>query len=211
MINKYLKTTVPLIVVMFSLAISGCVYINEYKGPDSDTAPEFSQVKRLEAIEGKYRNAGEPEGYFSVVLWGEYKEDENQTLDSALDYFTVNGKKVFHKDIDTIEIKLANVSGLKVTARDRNGKKVKSQTYYLGKDFKIIEEKKVPVRDEMMLFAGSDDPMLGPKGESVELGLNREGDVVCRTKSWAYGVVYSILPVGGSVTTDWIFHRLPEK
>lgn len=187
---------------------AGCVSYSGYHGPVGDKPPKLAHVEDLKAIEGTYRNAGDPKGYFSAVLWGEYPKGQDNIPEDALDYFTVEGRKVFHKDIDIIEVKLIGKDRVRVTALDREHNKVKSEDYIFGKDFKIENGQKVSVRDKMMLTAGADDPVLGPKGFTVELGLNKQGDVVCRTRSWGYGLVYSLIPVAASDTTDWVFRRL---
>ncbi|HKK05117.1 MAG TPA: hypothetical protein VKA50_04645 [Gammaproteobacteria bacterium] len=191
--------------------LAGCASYSGYHGPDGDTPPAFAHVNDLKAIEGTYRNAGDPKGYFSAVLWGEYPKGADKTPDSALDYFVVDGHKVFHKDIQVIDVAWADKDRIRVTARDGRGHAVKSEDYVLGQDFEIDDGEKVPVRNKMMLTAGPDDPVLGPKGFRVELGLNRKGDIVCRTRSWGYGLVYSLIPMGATDTTDWVFRRLPQS
>lgn len=214
--SRYSKTTIlrnPSIVVAGFLAalLGGCATFNGYHGPDGDTPPKFAHISDLKAVEGTYRNAGEPKGYFSAVLWSKYPKGADMSLDTALDYFKVDGRKVFHKDIDIMVVKLVSKNRLRVTARDGAGNMVKVEEFVLGKDFEIKNGKKVPVRNKMMLTAGADDPVLGPKGFNIELGLNGHGDIVCRTRSWGYGLVYSLIPISATDTTDWVFRRLTDE
>jgi len=168
--------------------LSGCVLSS---APDDNA--EFYKISRLSELAGVYQNKGNPSGYLSQKIWPDISEifpdmEEIKTFDTG------------HEAIELIEV-IPKDDSLVVKAI-RNGCSVYEKSYVLGRDFDISRGKVVIHREAHLLSRGSGDVLAGPSYEDVTLGIDTGKQGKSRSKSYAAGLVFMVMPVAISVTSD---------
>ena len=155
----------------------------------------FHPVSRLCEFAGVYRNAGEPEGRLSEIIWG----------DTGPDAVPEAG----HEDIAFLEV--SSTGNSLVVKAIGNGCVVQEKTFVLGRDFKISDGRIVIHRDVSLLSRGGDDVLLGPSREQATLGLDTEKHGKYRYAASAAGLVFMVIPAAMSEVRDVRFERVSER
>lgn len=179
------------IVLMSSLfMLSGCLYAT---GPNNNL--RFNDTATLKSFEGVYRNVGEADPKsipvncpncrrrLSPIIW---PEDKN--LD--------------HTTIDAIEVRRYDGDALIVTALNK-GMMVKESKLVEGSDF-TLKSGRIHIKTEIFLAA----PVIGPGYQTLEIGLDSEGNGKFREYSGAVGFAFFLIPVGAAGTDDVRFERI---
>jgi hypothetical protein len=167
-----IKTTLGICLLIIN---SGCVFIN--KSPDG---PPLTHVSSLKELEGSYQNkatGGDPHNPFmlSKIIWA-YDESIN------------------HNHIHIIAVRAMDNNTLEVKALNSAGETLKTDCFICNKQFKFVDGK-ICLRSGWHTMLGPDDPVLGPKYEWIELGLDTKGDGKYRSGGSVAGLAYLFFPV----------------
>jgi hypothetical protein len=170
---------------------AGCIY-----SASPPERAEFAEVTTLEAVTGRYRNRGAggpgaPRVFLSALIW------PNQT---GLD----------HDAIDIVEVVADGASALVVRAHGPQGAVVKESRFIAGEDFRL-ERGRIQIRREAAAMSQAvDDPLVGPRVETTELGIDIGGHGRYRRSFRGAGLVYLMVPVVVSNTEEVRFERVEE-
>jgi len=181
----------------FIVLLSGCVF---YSGPEGNT--RFYQISRLSELEGVYKNKGNPSGFLSQKIWPDITKifpdiKEVMTFDTG------------HEDIEFIEV-ITKDNSLVLKAI-QNGCSVYEKTYILGRDFEISNGKVVIHREAHLLSRGSGDVLAGPSYEDITMGIDTGKQGKSRSTSYAAGLIFMVMPVAISETTDIRYERVSNN
>jgi hypothetical protein len=188
--------TKNVIVLFLVAALFGCVVVNEVPKDNVEFAPKAD----TRDFKGVYRNAGDPNGYLSQLIWREH----DHIIDNS-------GKKTPHKEIELIEV-LSKGDTLTVRAiKDECA--IYQRDYVVGRDFTLADGRIVLKRRFHPLSregegGGHGDVLLGPSYEKIELGLDAKGDGKYRSQGYFAGMVFLFVPMAGGGTTDVKFTKL---
>jgi hypothetical protein len=188
--------TKTIIVLFLAITLSGCFVLHDVPKENM----EFAQKATPRDFKGVYRNAGDPKGYLSQLIWRKY------------DYITDNsGKKTPHKEIELIEV-LCTGEVLTVRAiRDECA--IYQQDYVAGQDFTLIDGK-IVIKERFHPLSregddgGRGDVLVGPSYEKIELGLDAKGDGKYRSQGYFAGMVFLLVPMAVWDTSDVKFIKL---
>lgn len=182
---------------MIAFLLAGC---SLHSAPENNL--DFEQILQLSELEGVYSNKGNPSGFLSQKIWPDIKEvfpeiRNVETFDTG------------HDKIELIEV-LAGENSLTVKAI-RNGCAIYEKSYIPGRDFTISHGKLVIHRESHLLSRGSDDVLLGPSYEEVTIGIDTGKQGKSRSKGYAAGLVFMVIPVAVSDMTDIRYERVYDK
>jgi len=176
-------TVRKLLIFVLYAGLTGCLY----SGPENNS--EFDRVTDLRSFAGIYRNAGEPSGYLSDVIW----------------HGMIPGRTVVN-----IEVRLPHEKSLSVMALDERGSVLKEQLFEEGKDFKMCQGR-ICLKNSTRIVGGqAQDPMLGVGNEYSELGLDQQGSGKFRSGGSAVGLVYMVIPMAVKSKEDIRFTRIGD-
>jgi hypothetical protein len=184
-------------IVLFLVAtLSGCLVVNEV--PKENV--EFAAKPDTRDFKGVYRNAGDPNGYLSQLIWGEH----GYIIDNS-------GKKTLHREIELIEV-LSKEDTLTVRAI-KDECVIYQQDYVVGRDFTLSDGRIILKRRFHPLSregdeGGHGDALVGPSYEKIELGLDAKGDGKYRSQGYFAGMVFMLVPMALGGTTDVRFVKL---
>lgn len=177
-----------------ALLATGCVFSS---APPDDV--DFAALTDLRQLDGRYRNHGEgetgaPPVFLSAVLFA---------AEPALD----------HAAVEIVELRASDAEALAARAVGAQDVVIAERTLVAGRDFALAEGRlRLSRRSALLGYSPSeqtpDDPLVGPRSESAELGLDRRGDGKYRSRFVGGGLVYLIFPVYIHDTTDIRFPRL---
>lgn len=175
------------IFLLFCLILNGCIFRS---APPDNVG--FQSVESLKAFEGVFRNFGESDGkgqqvYLSYLIW--------------------ESPGIPHSAITAVEVRVADADSLVVRAF-RDDKIEKEDTFVKERDFRIRNGRIQLNRQWALLTEGGDDPLVGPRYESNEIGLDAKGDGKYRSHIAAAGLVFLLLPVAISDAKEVRFVRL---
>lgn len=149
----------------------------------------------LRSLEGVYRNIGDADPKsipancpdcrlrLSMIIW---------PGDKMLD----------HSSIDAIEVRISKSDTLIVKALSF-GKVITESLFIEGKDF-TIRAGRIHIKTTVGLAA----PVIGPGYQTIEIGLDSEGNGKYRDSSGAAGLVGFLIPIGVVGTEDVRFPRI---
>ena len=188
--------TKPIIVLFALTTLFGCFALHDV--PKENV--EFAQNTNPSDFKGLYRNAGDPKGYLSQLIWRKH------------DYISDNsGKKTPHEEIELIEVLYA---GEVLTARAiKDGCVVYQREYVVGRDFTVTDGK-VVLRERFHSLSregddgGHGDVLVGPSYEKIELGLDARGDGKYRSRAYFAGMVFLLVPMAVWDTSEIKFVKL---
>ena len=175
--------------LLTALAAAGCTFSS---APPRNIA--FATVTDLHQLQGRYRNRGlggaeEMPMFLSGLIW---------PADSALD----------HTSIDAIDVDAPSASTLTVRAIDAQSTVVKESTFVEGRDFELEAGRLRIKRRGALLGEAPDDPLVGPRMEEVELGIDLRGHGKYRSTFTAAGLVYLLVPVAVHGAQEVRFERI---
>jgi hypothetical protein len=178
--------------LLVALASASCSFST---APTDNT--EFAMLTDLHQLDGRYRNRGlgspdaQPPMFLSRLLF---------PADTTLD----------HEAIEVIDVCATGASTLAVKALDTHDVVVEETAFLAGRDF-TIEAGRLRIRRESALLSHApDDPLVGPRMETVELGLDLSGFGKYRSTFTGAGLVYLLVPVAIHDTQDVRFERIRE-
>jgi hypothetical protein len=164
------------------------------------TAPkndaEFAVIKNISALAGIYRNKGEvgdktPPIYLSTILWP--------------------GKKLDHRAIETIRVKVASEKSLLVSAVS-GGQIVREDEFVEGKDFRLISGQIQLVNAIKTSWAyPSGNPFIGILYDNSVLGLDEHGDGRLRSTGAMAGTAFLVIPVVIGSSENARFSRIRDQ
>lgn|GEM_PF-1281281 len=189
------KTFLALFIVL--LVGCGCVF---HAGPENNA--EFYQISQLSELEGVYKNEGNPSGFLSQKIWPDITK-------VFPDIKEVKTFETGHEDIEFIEVITRNNS--LVVKAIRNGCSIYEETFILGRDFKISNGKIVIHKETHLLSRGPGDVLAGPSYEDITIGIDVGKHGKSRSRSYAAGLIFMIMPVAGSDTIDIRYERVGNK
>jgi hypothetical protein len=187
--------TKVIIGILAMITLTGCVFVQ-------DSAPkenlEFSQKADLQQFKGVYRNAGDPKGNLSQLIWKRAYIVDN------------SGRKIPHNEIELIEV-LSSGNALTVNAI-KGECVIYRQDYVVGSDFTLTDGRIVLKQSFHPLSREGEggargDVTTGPSYEKVELGLDAKGDGKYRSQAYFAGIVV-IIPMAAWETADIRFVKL---
>lgn len=176
-----------------TLLLTGCIIGNS--APRENF--EFLQTTDLQQFTGVYKNAGDPSGYLSKLIW------------KGSHIFDTYGKNVPHQEIELIGVSSFD-NALAVNAI-KGGCVVHSQTYVLDRDFTVRNGKIVLKYESNFLSRGSGDVLVGPSFEKIELGLDVKGNGKYKSQTYFAGLVFLFLPIAGGGTEELKFEKLSRS
>lgn len=188
--------TKTIIMLFFVILLSSCFVIHDV--PKDNV--EFVKKTDPRDFKGVYRNAGDPKGYLSQLIWREN------------DYVVGNsGNKTPHKEIELIEV-LSMGETLTVRAI-KDECVIYQQDYVVGRDFTLADGRIILKRKFHPLSregdgGGHGDVLVGPSYEKIELGLDAKGDGKYRSQAYFAGMVFLLVPMAAWDNTDVKFVKL---
>lgn len=117
--------------------------------------------------------------------------------------------KIKHEDITSINV--STTGNTVVVKAIKSGCSLYEKTYLAGEDFTVSEGKLTIRRKLDLLTRGSDDPLLGPTYEEVTLGIDQDKQGKSKNAGYAAGLVFMLIPVAVSETTEIVYKRLDTK
>lgn len=156
---------------------------------------QFNDSVNLKSLEGVYRNIGEADPKsvpancpdcrrrLSTIIW-------------------LGDKSLDHTTIDAVEVRNSKENTLIVRALNK-GKIIKESIFVEGSDF-TFKAGRIHIKTELFLAA----PVIGPGYQTIEIGLDSEGNGKYRDKSGVAGLAYFLIPVGVAGTDDVRFVRI---
>jgi hypothetical protein len=173
-----------------ALATVGCTFSSAPPGNAG-----FARIANLRELDGCYRNRGqggdtEPPLFLSALLWS----PAEPTLD--------------HASIAAVDVQTTSTSTLTVRAVDGRGVVVHESTFVEGDDFHLDAGRLRITRRGALISQAADDPLVGPRMEVVELGLDLHGQGKYRSTFRGAGLVYLLIPVAVYGAQEVRFERL---
>jgi hypothetical protein len=145
-------------------------------------------------VAGSYRNrgtGGSGQVTLSALIW------PNQT-------------ELDHDAIDVVEVVADGASALVVRARGPQGAVIEERRFVEGEDFRL-ERGRIQIRRKAAgLSQAVDDPLVGPRVETTELGIDVGGHGKYRRSLRGAGLVYLIVPVVVGDVEEVRFERIEE-
>lgn len=185
---------------MMKWSASLAIFILFLNGCASHSAPKdkinISHTTELKEFAGIFKNAGDPEGYLSRIIWG--------WGDLKL---SSNNSKIQHKEVPELIEVSSNEDSLVVKAI-KNECVIYKREYIVGRDFEINDGKIVMHKEVSFLTRGAGDPLVGPSYEKIVLGLDVDGHGVYKSQGSYAGLIYLLFPVGWSDVSEIRFERL---
>lgn len=186
----------------YGVAVVSCALASLLAGSCSYSAApaddvEFADLHDLRQLDGGYRNRGvsAPDAanpvFLSTVVFPSA---------AALD----------HEAIDIIDVRARDASTLVVKAIDARGNTVATAEYVEGQDFALRNGRVRLRREGALLGAAPDDPLVGPRKETVEIGLDLRRAGKYRRSFSGAGLVYLLVPVAIRDTEDVRFERVAD-
>lgn len=173
---------------------AGCVFSS---APPDDT--DFAAVGDLHQLDGRYRNRGEGAPGAAPVFLSAILLPAAPSLD--------------HAGIEVVELRATDATTLAVRAVGAADALVAERRLVAGRDFALTDGRlRLRHRAALLGYSPSaetpDDPLVGPRSETVELGLDLRGQGKYRRRFTGAGLVYLIVPVFLRDVTDVRFARL---
>lgn len=158
----------------------------------------FASVTDLRQLDGRYRNRGEGEPGAAPLFLAALVFPTQTALDPA--------------SVEVLEVRATGPATLAVRAEDAQGAVVAAGEFVAGRDF-TFDEGRVRISQRCALLSYSpesapDDPLVGPRSESVELGIDLHGQGKYRSRFMAVGLVYLIVPVAFRDVREVRFERI---
>ena len=185
-----ITSRLPILLFLCVLGAS-CVL---FTAPKNDV--EFAIVKNISALAGTYQNKGETGGnvppiYLSSILWPD--------------------KKLDHRAIETIRVKVASEKSLLVSALS-GGQIVKEDAFVEGKDFRLISGQ-IQVANEIKTSWAypAGNPFIGIMYGNRILGLDERGDGKLRSTEALAGTAFLVIPVAGGSRDNVRFPRVTDQ
>ena len=168
--------------------ICGCV---SFSSPP-DNKP-FIDIIALKQIEGVYQNIGvssDPENppLLAQIIWPE-------------DGLTKN------KSVSTIEVRAISNEALKVMALNQKDELLHYSIFNSGKDFEL-KDGKIVIYSGWYFYKGGDDPLVGPKYEKIELGIDNQGNAKYSNIGGGAGLVYMVFPIAATAKYEARFEKI---
>jgi len=179
---SFTKKTVPVSILLIFVALLGC---SSHVAPENNK--EFKRLTDLSSLAGTYKNLGDPKGLLSNILWGDEVPHGGINLIQVL----VTGKQV-------------------VVSAIKNECVFYRREYTEDQDFEIKNGKIILNRTFAVISRGGGDPLAGPSIHTIELGLDTEGHGKYQSREYLAGLIFLMVPVAGSDTTDIRFTRVSE-
>ncbi len=176
--------------IFLFLQLPACAFHTQ---PENNS--EYYYISELAELDGVYRNKGNPSGYLSILVLG--------------DLPTITDGKIQHESIDLIDVSVTGTS-INVKAVKANCS-VYEKNYIAGQDFDVGDGKITLRRKFNLITRGGDDPLLGPSYEEITLGIDQEKQGKSTNVSYAAGLVFAIVPIAASATTEVRYERLENK
>ncbi|HXV22233.1 MAG TPA: hypothetical protein VD811_14705 [Desulfuromonadales bacterium] len=175
--------------LVFCILVSGCIF---HSAPPDNVG--FLSVESLRELEGVFRNLGESDAerqpvYLSSLIW--------------------KSSDIAHSAITAVEVRVPDAESLIVRAL-RDDKIEKEDIFVRERDFRIRHGRIQLNRQWALLNYGSGDPLVGPRYESYEIGLDAKGDGKYRSHGAGAGLIFLFFPVAISDTQEVRFIRLEQ-
>lgn len=165
------------------------------------TAPadnvEFATLTDLHQLDGRYRNRGigasdsQYTYFLSAILFpGEPPLD--------------------HESIESIDVRATDTRSITVQALDSMNAVIRQVDFVEGRDFALAAGRLRIHRHGALLSQAVDDPLVGPRVETVELGLDLRGAGKYRSTFTGAGLVWLLVPVAVHAADDVRFERIEE-
>lgn len=182
---------------VFVFLVAGCAF---HSKPENNL--EFKEIADLQELAGVYKNKGNPSGFLSQKIWSDitrvFPDIRNvKTLDTG------------HENIEFIEV--ISVKNSLIVKAITDGCAVYEEKYTLGEDFKISDGKIVIKRESHLLSRGAGDVLLGPSYEDIAIGIDAGKHGKSRSTGYAAGLVFMIIPVAISDSTEIRYERVHNK
>ncbi|HSQ01519.1 MAG TPA: hypothetical protein VL049_30215 [Candidatus Dormibacteraeota bacterium] len=175
---------------------AGCSFSS---APPDDV--DFAAVTDLHQLDGRYRNRGQGAPGDAPLLL------------SALVFPTDTA--LAHAAIEVLEVRATSPDTLTVRAIGAQGVVVTEGTFVAGRDF-TLDEGRVRIGHRWAPLSYSpehapDDPLVGPRTETVELGIDRRGQGKYRSSFTGAGLVYLIVPIAFHQAREVRFERIEPQ
>jgi hypothetical protein len=177
------------IMILAILTLSGCINI----GPKNNL--KFSEIENLNQLSGTYKNRGEPQGALSAVILGGWSVDSN-----------VGQEKIQHSDIELLQVSTTD-NNITVGAI-RHGCVVYSREFVLHRDFEISNGKVLVSRKMALLTQGAGDVLIGPRFQTIEIGLDTGQNGKYQETGGMAGLVFMLIPIALYGHSDIRFERI---
>ena len=180
-----------ILLLSFILLLLGCFAT----GPVNNL--EFNNNVSLKSLEGVYQNIGESDpksipancsDCFRLLSWIIWPSDKN----------------IDHKTIDAIEVRNTAENILTVRALEK-GKIKKESLFVDGRDF-AFKSGRIHLKTKVFLA----DPVLGPGWQTIEMGLDSNGNGKYREGGGIAGLGFLIIPITVVGTDDIRFVRISK-
>lgn len=172
-----------------TLAIASAMFLTGCMSTGPAVNYDFNRIEKLSALDGVYKNKGDPNGLLSATIW------PGKTA----------GVSLPHSDIDFVEVN--STENTLVAKAIKNECIFHEQRYVLGQDFKIDDGNIVIVTDFRALTRGPGDVMVGPSYQKMILGIDTRGNGKSKDSFRAAGLIFMIFPIAFSGTTEIKFER----
>lgn len=168
--------------------LAGCV-----TAPINDA--DFGNVNSVFDIQGTYQNSGERGSngvespiYLSTLIWPNHSE-------------------IKHAAIELVEVRAISPKSVVVRALEKN-LVVKEETFTEGEQFEF-HNGRIRLNLEVRI-AGfrRGEPVVGPVYESVELGIDKDGNGKRRSDGAFVGLVYLMFPLAIAIREDVRFVKI---
>jgi hypothetical protein len=171
--------------------LSGCYA----SGPINNLA--FNDGANLKSLEGVYQNIGEADLKSIPANCPDCRRRLSEIIwpgDKSLD----------HKTIDAIEVRNTEEKTLTVKALEK-GKVKKESLFVEGRNF-TFKAGRIHLKTEVFFAA----PVIGPSWQTIEIGLDSEGNGKYREESGTAGLAFFVIPVAVTGTDDVRFVRMTK-
>jgi hypothetical protein len=158
---------------------------------------DFARLTRLDDFNGRFLNHGEGAPGtnpvpLSSIIW--------PAGDSHLN----------HAEIVSIEVQAIGETALQVRAIGAHGP-LREQVFVAGRDFNLVDGRIRIHRAFNLLSGGAGDPLVGPRYEELEIGLDEAGHGKYKSSFTGAGLVFLMVPVAVSGTDEVRFPRIAEQ
>ncbi|MFI5344471.1 MAG: hypothetical protein ACHQUC_09650 [Chlamydiales bacterium] len=174
-------------ILFITLLLTGCITAKPQNNAD------FGEVETIKDLEGIYQNKGEGGSgqstkYLSSLIWP-------------------NDPTVHDVEVETIEVRMSSKDTLKVKALRKDGIE-KEGIFVKGKDFEIRSGKIVLKFGAGIAGFKGGEPLVGPYYESVELGLDKNGNGKYRQEFATAGLAFLFLPIAMGTNDEVRFNKI---
>jgi hypothetical protein len=183
-----MKKLIPIFSVL--IFIFSCSFHSE----PPNNAP-FGRIESLSDLEGIYQNIGVRDStfseypfHFSNIIW-----PEDNTLN--------------HESLKSIKVTKAAPDTLAIAALNDKGTVVKHENFIHGDHFKL-ENGIIVLSSKIYFYGGTGDPLAGPKFETIELGLDTEGNGKYKMSGGGAGLIFMMFPVAIKDSMEVRFNKV---